>query len=1596
MKANDLRTLEVFLAEYSGVGQQPVKPGAAPSGPVASGQQALDTADRAKAERDRKSAGLPKDDVNTDLRAKASAGELSQQPNNTADVEPTSDEKVVNPPQNSGTNISKVQSTGSPTTGKGQNQAVSETDKLKKFKPRGAFGRSAVKTTLKKKLPTGRLLKEADQPEFVVEINFNNKEVVRKALSGPVNCGFEAELIFPGIQSFDDNDDAYGEDDAMIDRINNSEHVYEIRDLYKKTLFDYDNAYGEAFFEYQMEQMSRDFEDEDWVNDFVNYSIDDNDIADYRKETLVTAKEDDPAEYEERLDWEEDAWGRELAELRYQDDMQEYWMENLDDIKLERMVNRFEDNNRHGIDNWLEDMDQSNTQEWQVATEYLQDGDDYQGSSKQDAYEEVEKWLFDWAKMNSHNADIEVGGYHETESHDGWRIEEDQSLDGDGQGFEVISPVFENPKDMLKEIKSLFSYAQDATQTNRSTGLHVTMSYAEESDVPTNIAKTKMYVLSGADNQAKVWNREFNSYSQSTKIQVLRALRAIATGNASEDNIKTMDDMITQFDASGEANKVDRQSTVNVKQRRNSAGNSLVEFRAAGGPGYIDDFEQVAKDAIRYSATIQASYDDDAYNKEFAKKMYKWLQDAQDVEDPQAYSATKGLSPQDVYRQSTGDTTTDVDNHPLTNYMMKFTHSTFQDGVKQALTRFFDSLRHQQEYAQKHNLNEYEENPEEVYADFKSSTREALTDLLVFLSLSANTDKMSTKEVMAIRKLVSQHGLNSEQFIKALKRDTGNPRLIPDPRDKADRTRIFKRGGKLIGKDLMSDAPEKMSISVAPDQVALMTADGLRYIQQYDDTEDAYLPLKKTDYDYIQMEIKALNELFNKSKANPSDTELDVEVRKAAFDLSKTVSTRFNREMDVERIMKRHSDGGLQYALMWQKQLARPHTDPKMAQNLKTLGVEVKPTEEKQAPFESLMSKFEGKSLQEQLIVLEKLDKQKIDETHKKITFRENTVPDNRTVTIVNDLLSEHFPASDLDKQMEAFTAIPMPEMIDRFRSIERTRGPDACCRGVLCQFINYLHPTLKDQINSDFCDGKTSDSEKSQCQPCNEAWQGNAEIKKTGQWAGKTIAELQKLASTLRKKDRRTSTEQSKLKQINFAIRSKRDWKGDTKENISENLEEAKGIMGRVAGDKFVKGNEQLEFQEVKVYPETSNQYQSVEERDLAIKSFEEQAGQIIWTNNPNNGMLAFGVATLTDPLNNNTPAYWGRYFKQRTTNMMGVWQNNQVPSGWKVQKAGALKLDIGIDPQHLIKVETPFASIDQVINTVKKNSQGNPLQEQLISGLQQIKAGQNPVFENCAQHIPALRDYFGEIMGPCALMADMVGGQAEDANQALLKGAGWGNSQVFWPQAMNYALVDSVFIGPDGQEVGISSKGGKGAKASAKNIADAIAKAPPKLVKKYKFTVAIIQLVEQSSAQEGPFRIANYLKVLPAGLEKEIMSYVKSGKSDYVGLSDDAKELFNYGTPKQGAPGFNTGLALTALLAKKVAKIVNEDPTFSAGALSFLNQSSIVQLYCKMGKQGDNARVTGWDAIYPPNFKGRVILDGSKNYYSSRIGGKFAFGFV
>ena len=58
------------------------------------------------------------------------------------------------------------------------------------------------------------------------------------------------------------------------------------------------------------------------------------------------------------------------------------------------------------------------------------------------------------------------------------------------------------------------------------------------------------------------------------------------------------------------------------------------------------------------------------------------------------------------------------------------------------------------------------------------------------------------------------------------------------------------------------------------------------------------------------------------------------------------------------------------------------------------------------------------------------------------------------------------------------------------------------------------------------------------------EAWKGDPEINQTGEYADKTKEELCKTRDNLKKKEDRTEAESTKLRQLNFAIRSKKPGK--------------------------------------------------------------------------------------------------------------------------------------------------------------------------------------------------------------------------------------------------------------------------------------------------------------------------------------------------------------------------------------------------------------------------------------------------------------------
>lgn len=450
----------------------------------------------------------------------------------------------------------------------------------------------------------------------------------------------------------------------------------------------------------------------------------------------------------------------------------------------------------------------------------------------------------------------------------------------------------------------------------------------------------------------------------------------------------------------------------------------------------------------------------------------------------------------------------------------------------------------------------------------------------------------------------------------------------------------------------------------------------------------------------------------------------------------------------------------------------------------------------------------------------------------------------------------------------------------------------------------------------------------------------------------------------------------------------------------IKHIITEAKGIFGRVPGDAFTHTDgRKANFQSIEAYPDPQfEKYEDKEQLAQAIKEFEDNNHCTIeWINSPA-GASAFAVAILND---GDKLIYWGRYLQKTKANMLGVWSNKEIPQGWSLGTKGAQKLQAGYDPQHLIKTENLFMTSQQVVNTVKSNSPEG-VGEIFAQNLTKLASGRGDItFPGMADQMEAIRDYFGEIMQPLALEGGLIKGQAEDARRLLADGAAWANCKVMWPMAMNAALCDSFLVAPNGQEIGISSKGGAGAKASAKNLYDAYKKAEADgntdLINSSKFTIDVVRLIGENTAKEGPFAIAEFLGMnnITQEISNEVAEYVKAGKTNFDDVSQASLDLLANFRVNNNVAGFNTGYAIMAAVAKTVAKEINKNAEFTKGALSLLNQSSIIQVYTKMAKRGDDAVLSDFRAVYPPNFEGQIKVDGGKSYYSSRIQGKLAFSF-
>lgn len=457
--------------------------------------------------------------------------------------------------------------------------------------------------------------------------------------------------------------------------------------------------------------------------------------------------------------------------------------------------------------------------------------------------------------------------------------------------------------------------------------------------------------------------------------------------------------------------------------------------------------------------------------------------------------------------------------------------------------------------------------------------------------------------------------------------------------------------------------------------------------------------------------------------------------------------------------------------------------------------------------------------------------------------------------------------------------------------------------------------------------------------------------------------------------------------------------------ENWLEILE-SRGFFGRVPGEQYVNKDtgETLTFAGIRAFPEPRiGQFKKPGQLEQAIQQFEEQTGGTIqWVNRATAQHKAFAVVELTNA--QGQPVYWGRYFNAIMGVMTGKWDNDQVPAGWEWVSKAREKQKSGMKPSDLIKSGELFDSPEAVIEAVERSLIGKEDAEALVAGLRQSAAGELAVFPGMAAKMPAIRDYFGEIMAPLYIMSNQLGGPAEQARKDLLKNQKWSQCGVRWPMSQTEGLVDSYLVAPSGQSVGISSKGASGAKASVKNLVDGarrMKETNPAGYKKIKKTADMLLSLE-SSGISNALTLAIRYEIMSDVAADEVLTLIKKGSKQFRGISDELKDIMTLRPDKvmrmkQSVtnPLFNTGFAILSIIADIVAETVNNETSFPTDAVDILNASAMMQVYCDMTVKGNDAVVTGFRSLYPPQFKGRVMFSAEKSFMSTGNKGNFTFAF-
>jgi hypothetical protein len=447
---------------------------------------------------------------------------------------------------------------------------------------------------------------------------------------------------------------------------------------------------------------------------------------------------------------------------------------------------------------------------------------------------------------------------------------------------------------------------------------------------------------------------------------------------------------------------------------------------------------------------------------------------------------------------------------------------------------------------------------------------------------------------------------------------------------------------------------------------------------------------------------------------------------------------------------------------------------------------------------------------------------------------------------------------------------------------------------------------------------------------------------------------------------------------------------------DILTQLNESTGLSGRKPGDVFRNpSGEEIVFNDIKFFPEGGGKY-SPEELNLALQQIAQQA-DIRWQNNKSPRSGGFGLASFNGP---DGEFFVGRYLESVKPSITDNYIPNQV-GDYKFAGKAAQKSQAGLSPQDLLtnKVDLTIPSImNQLAQSLGTDNPLYALAHQIATGVPlplKFAAPKDLSFS-------AFRDYFCEILQPIALQKGQYTGQAGEAANRFLGGT-FNNTLISFDDSKTAGLSDSILTNSEGGSVLVSSKGGKGATASAKNLLDKVDQLEKtnegkKFLKKYTDIVELLREIKSQGQAGSPLYLGTKFNII-SEKEADIIQNLKTAKPINIGninslsmLTPNLKKLAKE-RDTDNPDNVNLYYHLIAAIAHKAAEQVNEKTNFSDAAAAILNNGALIQMYTKAKESKDFWTLNEFDTVYPgASIKG-VYLSASKTYYSTGIKGNFTF---